>query len=154
MWFDLFSNNQINAPSLDFEWWTNTFKSSIKVRFSAISVSLSLSLCYLFLALYFAKFGFFFFLLRNRLPSPSDQNALFTSTTSHFSTSIFPLSCCSFYDCGLVSAFHPKLGLNAFSAPWQRFGRTVMVLAPWSNPVPFTRAWCLFEIYSTVGEMK
>ena len=60
MWFDLFSNNQINAPSLDFEWWTNTFKSSIKVRFSAISVSLSLSLCYLFLALYFAKFGFFF----------------------------------------------------------------------------------------------
>jgi tetratricopeptide (TPR) repeat protein len=25
-----------------------------------------------------------------------------------------------------------------------------MVLAPWNDPIPFTRAWCLFEIYSTV----
>jgi hypothetical protein len=25
-----------------------------------------------------------------------------------------------------------------------------MVLAPYNDPIPFTRAWCLFEIYSTV----
>lgn len=25
-----------------------------------------------------------------------------------------------------------------------------MVFAPWSNPIPLTRAWCLFELYCTV----
>lgn len=29
-------------------------------------------------------------------------------------------------------------------------GRTVVVLSPWNNPAPITRAWCLFEIYSTI----
>lgn len=27
--------------------------------------------------------------------------------------------------------------------------QVVMVLAPWHDPVPFTRAWCLFELYVT-----
>jgi tetratricopeptide (TPR) repeat protein len=27
------------------------------------------------------------------------------------------------------------------------FGHMVMVMAPWSDPVPLTRAWCLFELY-------
>ncbi len=30
------------------------------------------------------------------------------------------------------------------------FGHTVMVLSPWHDPVPLTRAWCLWELYSTV----
>ena len=29
-------------------------------------------------------------------------------------------------------------------------GRVVMVLAPWENPVPLTRAWCLWEVYCSV----
>ncbi|KAK3236481.1 hypothetical protein CYMTET_53368 [Cymbomonas tetramitiformis] len=29
-------------------------------------------------------------------------------------------------------------------------GRTLVVLAPFDNPTPLTRAWCLFEIFSTV----
>jgi tetratricopeptide (TPR) repeat protein len=29
IWFDLFSNNQHEAPHLDFEWWSTTFKSTI-----------------------------------------------------------------------------------------------------------------------------
>jgi hypothetical protein len=29
-------------------------------------------------------------------------------------------------------------------------GHTVMVLSPWSNPQPLTRAWCLWELYCTV----
>lgn len=61
IWFDLFSNNQHKAISLDFNWWSNTFKTAIA-----------------------------------------------------------------------------------------QFGRTVMVLAPWNNPIPLTRAWCLFEIYCTI----
>eukprot|EP00597_Dinobryon_sp_UTEXLB2267_P011602 CAMPEP_0170131710 /NCGR_PEP_ID=MMETSP0020_2-20130122/23428_1 /TAXON_ID=98059 /ORGANISM="Dinobryon sp., Strain UTEXLB2267" /LENGTH=695 /DNA_ID=CAMNT_0010366873 /DNA_START=888 /DNA_END=2975 /DNA_ORIENTATION=+ len=28
-------------------------------------------------------------------------------------------------------------------------GNTVMVLTSWQDPVPFTRAWCLFELYCT-----
>ena len=27
-------------------------------------------------------------------------------------------------------------------------GRVVLVLAPWSDPIPLTRVWCLFEIFS------
>ena len=30
IWFDLFSNNQIEAPNLDFDWWSGTFKNAIK----------------------------------------------------------------------------------------------------------------------------
>ena len=29
-------------------------------------------------------------------------------------------------------------------------GHTLLVLAPWGNPVPLTRAWCLWEILSSV----
>jgi len=60
IWFDMFSNNQIEAPNLDFDWWSGTFKNAIK-----------------------------------------------------------------------------------------DFGYVVMVISPWNNgnPVPFTRAWCLFEMY-------
>lgn len=61
VWFDLFSNNQHKAISLNFEWWSGTFRSAIA-----------------------------------------------------------------------------------------QFGHTVMVLAPWNNPIPLTRAWCLFEIYCTI----
>eukprot|EP00808_Paulinella_micropora_P011958 g42040.t1 len=28
-------------------------------------------------------------------------------------------------------------------------GRTVSILSPWSNPVPLTRSWCLWEIFCT-----
>jgi len=61
LWFDLFSNNQHNTTSYDFNWWCSTFKSAIA-----------------------------------------------------------------------------------------QFGYTVMVLAPWNNPIPLTRGWCLFEIYCTI----
>eukprot|EP01042_Synura_sphagnicola_P000244 gene244-252_t len=37
-----------------------------------------------------------------------------------------------------------------FKSAIAEFGRTVMVMAPWSNPIPLTRAWCLFEVYCTV----
>ena len=30
-----------------------------------------------------------------------------------------------------------------------QIGHTVMVLSPWEAPLPLTRAWCLWEIYST-----
>ncbi len=30
------------------------------------------------------------------------------------------------------------------------FGKTVMVFAPWNDPIPLRRAWCLWELYSTV----
>jgi len=61
IWFDLFSNNQLLAPNLDFNWWATTFKEAI-----------------------------------------------------------------------------------------HEFGYTLMILAPWKNPTPLTRAWCLYEIYCTV----
>ena len=60
VWFDLFSNNQHQAVSLDFDWWCNTFKSAI-----------------------------------------------------------------------------------------EEFGHTVMIMAPWNDPIPLTRGWCLFELYCT-----
>ena len=29
-------------------------------------------------------------------------------------------------------------------------GHTVLVLAPWDDPIPISRAWCLWEMYSTI----
>ena len=39
---------------------------------------------------------------------------------------------------------------TSFKSAIRDFGRTVMVLAPWHDPVPLQRGWCLFEIYSTI----
>ncbi len=48
---------------------------------------------------------------------------------------------------------------NNFTSEWLRtlfkntigeFGRTVMVLSPWNNPITYTRAWCIWEAYCTV----
>lgn len=58
IWFDLFSNNQHRACELPFDWWTETFKSSI-----------------------------------------------------------------------------------------EQFAHVVLVLSPWTDPIPLKRAWCLYEIY-------
>ena len=38
----------------------------------------------------------------------------------------------------------------SFKSDVQDFGRTVMVLYPWNDPIPLTRGWCLFEVYSTI----
>jgi len=32
-----------------------------------------------------------------------------------------------------------------------QFGHTVMVMAPWNNPIPYTRAWCIFQAYCTAA---
>jgi tetratricopeptide (TPR) repeat protein len=61
IWFDLFTNNQHDAPDLDFGWWSTTFQEAIR-----------------------------------------------------------------------------------------EIGTTVMVLSPWSDPIPLTRAWCLYEIYCAI----
>jgi tetratricopeptide (TPR) repeat protein len=39
----------------------------------------------------------------------------------------------------------------SFKSAVQDFGRTVMVLSPWNDPIPLTRGWCLFEVYSTIS---
>ena len=61
IWLDLFSNNQIQAPNLDFDWWATTFRSAI-----------------------------------------------------------------------------------------QDFGRVVVVISPWFDPIVFTRAWCLYELLCAI----
>ena len=39
---------------------------------------------------------------------------------------------------------------GTFKSAIKQFGHTVMVLSPWIDPIPLTRAWCLFEIYCSV----
>ena len=39
---------------------------------------------------------------------------------------------------------------STFKEAIAKLGHTVMVLSPWSNPIPLTRAWCLWELYCTV----
>ena len=41
---------------------------------------------------------------------------------------------------------------NTFKSTIQDFGRTVMVMSPWNDPLPFTRAWCIFEVYCTIDD--
>ena len=39
---------------------------------------------------------------------------------------------------------------GAFRQSVVDIGRTVLVLQPWHAPVPLTRSWCLWEIFSTL----
>ena len=39
---------------------------------------------------------------------------------------------------------------NTFQSAIRDFGYTILVLTPWRDPIPLTRAWCLWEIYSYV----
>ena len=39
---------------------------------------------------------------------------------------------------------------TTFFSAIEQFHYTVVVLAPWQNPIPFTRVWCLFELFCTV----
>lgn len=38
---------------------------------------------------------------------------------------------------------------NTFMTAIHSMHRVVMVMAPWENPIPLTRAWCLWEVYCT-----
>ena len=42
------------------------------------------------------------------------------------------------------------LGGGAESVIYDATGHIVLLLAPWHDPIPVTRAWCLWEIYSTL----
>ena len=39
---------------------------------------------------------------------------------------------------------------TTFQSAIRQFGHTVMVLSPWQDPIPLTRAWCLWELYSAI----
>ncbi len=39
---------------------------------------------------------------------------------------------------------------ETFKNAVQSFGRTVMVLAPWNDPLPLQRGWCIWELYCTI----
>ena len=39
---------------------------------------------------------------------------------------------------------------QAFRQSVLDIGRTVLVLQPWHAPVPLTRSWCLWEIFSSL----
>ncbi len=39
---------------------------------------------------------------------------------------------------------------NTFKSAIASLNRTVVILSPWNNPHPLTRAWCLWEIYCTI----
>ena len=38
---------------------------------------------------------------------------------------------------------------TTFKDAIKEFGHTVMVIAPWKDPIPYKRAWCIFEAYCT-----
>ena len=39
---------------------------------------------------------------------------------------------------------------TTFKESIRSIGKVMLVMAPWDNPVPLTRAWCLFEMYTTM----
>lgn len=40
---------------------------------------------------------------------------------------------------------------TTFRASIAAIGRVALVLAPWEDPIPLTRCWCLFEIFTAVA---
>ena len=43
---------------------------------------------------------------------------------------------------------------TVFKSAIKDIGHTVMVMSPWNNPIPYTRAWCIFKAYCTTLEPK
>jgi len=39
---------------------------------------------------------------------------------------------------------------TTFREAIQSFGKIILVLQPWTDPIPMTRAWCLWEIFCTI----
>ena len=39
---------------------------------------------------------------------------------------------------------------GTFKLAIRRIGKTILIIHPWNNPIPLTRAWCLFEIFCSV----
>ena len=39
---------------------------------------------------------------------------------------------------------------GAFTAAIAAIKHTLLVLQPWNEPVPLSRSWCLWEIYSSI----
>jgi len=46
--------------------------------------------------------------------------------------------------------FSYKWWCTRFKQAIKRFGKVVLVLEPWSDPIPIKRAWCLWEIFCTI----
>jgi len=43
-----------------------------------------------------------------------------------------------------------KWWCGRFKEAIRSFGKVVLVLQPWTDPIPITRAWCLWEIFCTI----
>eukprot|EP00808_Paulinella_micropora_P014366 g1766.t1 len=48
-----------------------------------------------------------------------------------------------------TSTVNPDFWFEAFRENVRTIGHTVLILSPWSNPVPLTRSWCRWEIFCT-----
>ena len=48
-----------------------------------------------------------------------------------------------------VAAFEFEWFSETFQSAVADIGRTIMVMSPWDDPLPFTRAWCILEVYAT-----
>jgi len=48
----------------------------------------------------------------------------------------------------------PNWWFTTFKEAVASIGHTVLVLMPWDDPIPLTRAWCIWEILSTIDDGK
>ena len=48
----------------------------------------------------------------------------------------------------------PDWWFTTFKVAVASIGHTVLVLMPWDDPIPLTRAWCIWEILSTIDDGK
>ena len=49
-----------------------------------------------------------------------------------------------------IETLLPSWWSDTFANAIKELGSTLLVLQPWANPLPLTRAWCLWEIFSTL----
>ncbi|XRB00898.1 kinesin light chain 3 [Pycnococcus provasolii] len=48
----------------------------------------------------------------------------------------------------------PDWWFTTFKVAVASIGHTVLILMPWDDPIPLTRAWCIWEILSTIDDRK
>jgi hypothetical protein len=54
-----------------------------------------------------------------------------------------------FSNCQHVTCAKPfEWWVGKFSNAIKTMGSVLIILSPWNNPVPLTRAWCVFELYA------
>ena len=84
------------------------------------------------------------------VPTPASPQAVAALPSVEYRHDVVAGDDCFVLDEHSSQALDQDWWKNTFAQCVGRIGHTVMLLSPWRAPIPLTRSWCIWEIYSTV----